>query len=408
MQTSKDLVSGQVYTRAELQEKFNIRDASIKNGIFRPKGHDSIWLFVTKNKTSDRTQYHDSLIGDELIMQGQTMGRTDDWIIRHDNLGLELLLFYRDSKNEHPGAGFTYEGSFRYRRHHESGPATFTLERIGPSKQSRKLWWELALEAVIAQGGQATPTDVRDYILRGHPDFNDRNVQPDLAALSVNSPSRTSYGPNFRPRRTDEGNKYDRLFKVGGGKGVLFELYDPKEHGVWEIYPDVAATSSSGMSVRRLVDPAAHALEVASAEAEDQGAFEVQNIDDARHREMASIVRRRGQAKFRKSVIEAYTGVCAITGCTLQAILEAAHIHPYLGEQTNVVSNGLLLRSDIHTLFDLGLISVEPETFIVRISPELQESEYKSLDGIKLKSTVLPAQRASSSALNWHRSRCGW
>lgn len=88
-----------------------------------------MWLFVTKDKTSDRTQYQDSLDGDVLTMEGQTAGRTDHLITEHAKRGQELILFYRDSKLQYPGAGFRYEGQFRYEGHTGSQPATFTLRR---------------------------------------------------------------------------------------------------------------------------------------------------------------------------------------------------------------------------------------------------------------------------------------
>jgi len=66
MRTSQELSVGSVYTRDQLKDQFEIIDSTINNGIFRPKGHASIWLFVTRNKTSDRTQYHDELDGDTL------------------------------------------------------------------------------------------------------------------------------------------------------------------------------------------------------------------------------------------------------------------------------------------------------------------------------------------------------
>lgn len=49
--TSSGLELGAVYTRAELERRFAIHDATLKTGIFRPKGHDSVWLFITIDKT---------------------------------------------------------------------------------------------------------------------------------------------------------------------------------------------------------------------------------------------------------------------------------------------------------------------------------------------------------------------
>ncbi|MBE2321408.1 HNH endonuclease, partial [Solirubrobacter sp. CPCC 204708] len=79
---------------------------------------------------------------------------------------------------------------------------------------------------------------------------------------------------------------------------------------------------------------------------------------------LTAVAQRRGQSTFRNQLLEAYDLRCAITGSNAVAVLEAAHICPYRGDHTNRVDNGLLLRADIHTLFDLGLIWVTPEHHI--------------------------------------------
>ena len=83
---------------------------------------------------------------------------------------------------------------------------------------------------------------------------------------------------------------------------------------------------------------------------------------NARERTLSLIVRRQGQPAFRRQLIAAYKGRCAITGCEVQAVLEAAHIVPYKGSKTNDPGNGLLLRADMHTLFDLRLVAVDVAT----------------------------------------------
>ena len=75
VKTSKFLKVGEVYTRNELRNGFHIRDAALNNGIFKPKGHTSVWLFITQEKSRDRRPYRDSLVGDTLRMEGQTRGR---------------------------------------------------------------------------------------------------------------------------------------------------------------------------------------------------------------------------------------------------------------------------------------------------------------------------------------------
>jgi putative restriction endonuclease len=127
--SSDSLKPGIVYTRLQLSELFDTRDATIRTGIFQPKGYDSVWLFVTEDKPPDRTPYVDRLEGDTLYWQGQTAGRRDHLIIDHRQLGLELLVFHRRNRYEHDGAGFRYEGRFIYVEHSGTKPASFVLRR---------------------------------------------------------------------------------------------------------------------------------------------------------------------------------------------------------------------------------------------------------------------------------------
>jgi CheY-like chemotaxis protein len=109
--------------------------------------------------------------------------------------------------------------------------------------------------------------------------------------------------------------------------------------------------------------------------------FDPKNITDGRKRVMASILQRLGQRTFRRKLLSAYEQQCAVTRCTTLWVLEAAHIIPYRGIKTNAVSNGLLLRADIHTLFDLALISIEPARMKIRVSSLLSKSQYAGFDG---------------------------
>jgi hypothetical protein len=141
-----------------------------------------------------------------------------------------------------------------------------------------------------------------------------------------------------------------------------------------------------------------HQLHVAAIEA-DNPEFNPKGQDDARARVLREVVHRRGQRKFRKDLIAAYSGRCAITGCPVIPLLEAAHITPYLGPDTNAITNGLLLRADIHTLWDLGLIAVEPSTRRVWVSPDVNDPTYAALSGQPLMPPTHSAQQPSPSAL---------
>ena len=127
--------------------------------------------------------------------------------------------------------------------------------------------------------------------------------------------------------------------------------------------------------------------------------------EDLRTRVVAEVVRRRGQPKFRAVLLRAYGGRCAITRCDAAEALEAAHISPYLGDASNHVQNGLLLRADIHSLFDLGLLAIDPSTRKVLLSEALEKSSYAEFIGKRLVRPEQPHDEPSEDALRQH---CHW
>lgn len=142
-----------------------------------------------------------------------------------------------------------------------------------------------------------------------------------------------------------------------------------------------------------------HAEQINDIESERLTVFDPLGQEDARERSLRSVVERRGQSKFRRKLIQSFHGRCAITGCEVLPILEAAHITPYLGPATNDVSNGLLLRADIHTLWDLGLIAIDPEKFTVWVSLTITDPTYRQLEGEPLRMPPSAHLRPSIEAL---------
>lgn len=134
---------------------------------------------------------------------------------------------------------------------------------------------------------------------------------------------------------------------------------------------------------------------------EETGSYNPEDVGDSRKKIIASIIQRRGQSKFRAKLIEAYRGCCSITGCRATPALEAAHITPYKGDDSNTTANGLLLRADIHTLWDLGMIAVDPDTSSVIVADELQES-YSEIVGVTLAEPADQSDRPSKAALAAH------
>ena len=119
-------------------------------------------------------------------------------------------------------------------------------------------------------------------------------------------------------------------------------------------------------------------------------------LTDRRERVLRSIKERRGQSSFRKKLIKRYGPNCMVSGCNLLDIVEAAHISPYRGPVDNHPDNGLLLRADLHTLFDLDLMGIDPETYRVAMAPSAEQAGYSSFSGKKLftKGKQLPSKKA--------------
>lgn len=244
--TSESLVAGNIYTREDLKYLFTLADARIETGVDRPRENQSMWLFITEDKTDGRRHYRNTLGGI---------------------------------------------------------PITLILNTILPPPENRDL---------LPPSEDMTPS--------------------------------TSANDEFCPE-TDE---------------------------------------QTGL------DPCLTEQE-----------FDAQHVEDERKKVMRSIIRRQGQSRFRKALICAYQGQCAITGCKVIELLEAAHIHPYMGEQTNKVTNGLLLRADIHTLFDLGLIHISPDTLEVAVSVKLRGTEYETLHCRHVTLPLNPEHHPNLEALQW-------
>ena len=102
-------------------------------------------------------------------------------------------------------------------------------------------------------------------------------------------------------------------------------------------------------------------------------------------------------------LIAAYGGRCAVTGCDAVEALEAAHIVPYRGPETNHVTNGILLRSDLHTLFDLGMVAIDTTTMTLVLDSRIANSSYMELSGTLIRVPHIVAEHPSDALLDYHR-----
>lgn len=116
---------------------------------------------------------------------------------------------------------------------------------------------------------------------------------------------------------------------------------------------------------------------------------------------------RLGQGLFRILVMEAYSRCCAITGERTLPVLEAAHIKPYSLAQRHEISNGLLLRSDLHKLFDEGYLTVDPQDRRVVVSGRIKTEFENGKDYYRLEGQVVrePSEvwaKPSAENLEYH------
>lgn len=158
------------------------------------------------------------------------------------------------------------------------------------------------------------------------------------------------------------------------------------------------AQAEPGASLYRKVQEALRAASPAPAVAAEP--------EFPRYGSATTVFPRLGQGSFRVLVTDAYGRRCAATGERTLPVLQAAHIHPYAAGGPHRVDNGLLLRSDLHTLFDRGYLTVTPEARLEvssRIREEFENGrDYYALHGKEIRLPARPELRPSTALLGWH------
>jgi hypothetical protein len=144
---------------------------------------------------------------------------------------------------------------------------------------------------------------------------------------------------------------------------------------------------------------------VVEDQAEPAGSYEPIQDEDKRQAYARRV--RKGQSRFRKALHTLYGSRCAFTGTDEETVLEACHIISHAKTGDNSLDNGLLLRSDIHVLFDEHLMTLANDGQRVLVHKEVSAPEYTRLAG------TLPGLRPSTSAgylalIRKHNSELGW
>jgi hypothetical protein len=209
--------------------------------------------------------------------------------------------------------------------------------------------------------------------------------------------------------------KYRKIENVIRALGGVYLKADPTERGAGHTSEGTTSggggtLTNTGLETIRdlLITNGVKSITWASdpgvAELLDEG-FTPEGIVDTRLRRQAEVAVRRGGVKFRAAVRRAYQDTCCITGANDLAALEAAHIAPYQGDQSDVVGNSLLLRADLHKLHDALLLAVSDEDLTVLMKPRLLASSYAQYAGKAI--TPPGGFTLSLEALRFQRERAG-
>jgi len=128
-------------------------------------------------------------------------------------------------------------------------------------------------------------------------------------------------------------------------------------------------------------------------------------IDGPMHGDPILVRPRLGQGTFRVVITDVYDRHCAVTGEKVLPVLEAAHIKPVADGGRHEIPNGLLMRSDLHRLFDRGYITVTPD-YRLHVSRRLKDDFHNGEEYYQLKNRKiwLPTEprRPSKELLEWH------
>lgn len=119
-----------------------------------------------------------------------------------------------------------------------------------------------------------------------------------------------------------------------------------------------------------------------------------------------AVLQRLGQGAFRIIVADSYLRKCALSSSHILHVLDAAHIRPYAIGGSHSPTNGILLRQDVHTLFDRGYITVTPE-YRVEVSKRIKEEfnngvEYYAMHGKQIHFPKVDQFRPSKEVPVWH------
>lgn len=251
---------------------------------------------------------------------------------------------------------------------------------FGVLSQSTNMPLSLAWEAFGIKNGARTPLEMRERVLQYR--AGARNEADPIIGCRV------VVQPVFLPEAMwiPQPASWARSIVVG----KTYDTDTVEGRHLWDQMMTAAETSRQGVRQSRV--------------AESQSTYVAAG---ARYGEPQLIRPRLGQGAFRLAVTDAYNRQCAITDGRVLPALEAAHIQSYGSGGEHAVSNGLLLRRDIHSVFDAGYLTFDEDMRVVvsdRVRSDFNNgNEYRRLHGQPLRLPQRSALRPDDERLKWHR-----
>ncbi|WP_326568052.1 YDG/SRA domain-containing protein [Amycolatopsis rhabdoformis] len=231
-------------------------------------------------------------------------------------------------------------------------------------------------DSIVVNGGYPDDHDAGDEIIytgqggRAH----NRHVADQELVLG-NAGLKRAYEER-QPIRVIRGSKGDKRFSPAAGyryEGLF---------GITEMWPEVREQDGLRIWRFRLVKLG---TEASAAPTSDPDEAEDDNVSWTGGHRTSLVKVRRGQRAFRTGLLEKYGLNCAVTGPAPKQVLQAAHLRAFADHGTHKRSEGLLLRSDIHSLFDAGLLAVDTADNTVVVAPSLRtHTTYGPLAGTAL------------------------
>ncbi|MFI6026388.1 YDG/SRA domain-containing protein [Amycolatopsis magusensis] len=246
-------------------------------------------------------------------------------------------------------------------------------------------------DSIVVNGGYVDDHDDGDEIIytgQGGRDPNSRTRHVAHQELILGNAGLMRAYEERQPVRVIRGSKGDKRFSPASGY-----RYDGL-YGVTEAWPEIRQQDGFRIWRFRLVKLGTTA---AAAPGSDPDDAEEDNASWTGGRKTSLVKVRRGQRKFRAGLMEKYGLTCAVTGPAPKEVLHAAHLRAFAEHESHKRSEGLLLRSDIHSLFDAGLLAIDTSTNTVVVAPRLREDPtYGPLAGagLAIPASLMPDQTA--------------